>query len=560
MAQIHEVLDSNLHFIIDPLTRVLRIDTEDPDKSNMTVIQYDHNSERVTFEIPRMVDGHDMTLCNVVEVHYLNVSKDGRTQASGAYVVEDLGLKADDENTVVGTWLISGNATQIAGTLNFLVRFVCISGNTPDYVWNSAIYQSIAVSSGLYSGEEIVTEYPDVIAQWEARLIALETNGVPDDRIAEAVSDYLAENPPEVGNVVKTVNGVAPDVNGNVTIEIPEGGSVSDEQIATAVSEYMVKNPIQSGATEEQANQITQNKDDITNLKNDKLDKSGWGADKYLGTDADGNIVEKTAPESSESTNGLTSEQIAALDGLFKIAAYTEDASAAYSAFMTAFGITDEGGGDNSGSGDNEGEEDPEKTLASISAVYTGGSVAVGTSVNDLTGITVTAHYSDGTSEVVTGYTLTGAIAEGSNTITVSYGGKTTTFTVTGVAESGGNETTNILDGATWTFGTLGRLGDGTLKDYGGTSKEYTGFIPLNGATKVVANATGALRQIGYFFAEESADSVVGATVLETTSQFYISANNASYPSPVETEIPSGANYIIIVRASKVTDVTIELI
>jgi hypothetical protein len=60
----------------------------------------------------------------------------------------------------------------------------------------------------------------------------------------------------------------------------------------------------------------------------------------------------------------------------------------------------------------------------------------------------VTAHYSDGTSETVTGYTLSGTIAEGSNTVTVSYGGKTTTFTVTGVAESGGEETTvvNLFD------------------------------------------------------------------------------------------------------------------
>ncbi len=83
--------------------------------------------------------------------------------------------------------------------------------------------------------------------------------------------------------------------------------------------------------------------------------------------------------------------------------------------------------------------DEPEKTLSSISATYSGGDVAVGTAVTALTGIVVTAHYSDGTSETVTGYTLSGTIAEGSNTVTVSYGGKTTTFSVTGVAESGGD-------------------------------------------------------------------------------------------------------------------------
>lgn len=81
----------------------------------------------------------------------------------------------------------------------------------------------------------------------------------------------------------------------------------------------------------------------------------------------------------------------------------------------------------------------PEVTLSSISATYSGGDVVVGTEVTDLTGIVVTATYSDGSTATVTGYTLSGEIAEGSNTITVNYGGKTTTFTVVGVAESGGD-------------------------------------------------------------------------------------------------------------------------
>ena len=75
---------------------------------------------------------------------------------------------------------------------------------------------------------------------------------------------------------------------------------------------------------------------------------------------------------------------------------------------------------------------DPAVTLTSISATYTGGDVTTGTAVTDLTGITVTATYSDGSTATVTGYTLSGDIVEGENTITVSYGGLTTTFTVSG--------------------------------------------------------------------------------------------------------------------------------
>ena len=82
--------------------------------------------------------------------------------------------------------------------------------------------------------------------------------------------------------------------------------------------------------------------------------------------------------------------------------------------------------------------------LTDISVTYSGGSVSAGTSVSSLTDIVVTAHYSDGSSETVTGYTLSGDIIEGTNTITVTYGDKTTTFIVTGVIESGGDEGTLI--------------------------------------------------------------------------------------------------------------------
>lgn len=43
---------------------------------------------------------------------------------------------------------------------------------------------------------------------------------VSDEQIAQAVEDYMAENPVEVGDVVKSVNGVTPDENGNVVIEV----------------------------------------------------------------------------------------------------------------------------------------------------------------------------------------------------------------------------------------------------------------------------------------------------------------------------------------------------
>lgn len=76
---------------------------------------------------------------------------------------------------------------------------------------------------------------------------------------------------------------------------------------------------------------------------------------------------------------------------------------------------------------------EPEVELSSISASYTGGQVVVGTSISSLGNLTVTAWYTNDTSEVITDYTMTeGNIVEGENIIEVAYQGKTATFKVTG--------------------------------------------------------------------------------------------------------------------------------
>jgi hypothetical protein len=73
--------------------------------------------------------------------------------------------------------------------------------------------------------------------------------------------------------------------------------------------------------------------------------------------------------------------------------------------------------------------------LSSISAVYTqGGTVYTTDTLDSLKAdLVVTAHYSDSSTAIVPAadYALSGALTEGTSTITVSYGGKTTTFNVT---------------------------------------------------------------------------------------------------------------------------------
>lgn len=192
---------------------------------------------------------------------------------------------------------------------------------------------------------------------------------------------------------------------------------------------------------------------------------------------------------------GLTSAQISALDGMFKIASFTADPTEAYAAFKTAFGITD--------SGEEEPDEpdvpvippdepdepdEPEVTLTSISVTYSGRDVTAGTAVDDLTGIIVTSSYSDGTTKTVTEYTLSGTIAEGSNTITVSYGGMTATFTVTGTSTGTTDDyAVHNFSDYSWTNGGILNKNNG-VQTYSNYS--YSEYIPCEAGVFYETNAT----------------------------------------------------------------------
>lgn len=168
MSHTHPIVDSDLHFTINSTDRTI---TNASNK--VKLIQYDHNSERFTFECPRFIEGHDMSLCNSVKVLYINLDKSTREEACGVYLVDDLTTESDESNTIKFSWLISRNATEHVGTLSFLIQFACMSeeGNT-EYVWHTDIYKGIKIVTGMESGEAIIEEYPDILEQWKNDILA----------------------------------------------------------------------------------------------------------------------------------------------------------------------------------------------------------------------------------------------------------------------------------------------------------------------------------------------------------------------------------------------------
>lgn len=174
MAHTHDVIDYDKHFVIDPVTRQI-----DNKSGKIVLMQNDHNSERFTFEIPRYVEGHDMTLANVVQVHYNNISSNRRYQNSDIYPITDIEAVEPDPSiddaveTCIGSWLISMNATTFDGSLEFIVRFACVdSKGTIEYQWFSNIYSLIQVDKGIYN-IDVVSNYDDkdILAQWKQEIL-----------------------------------------------------------------------------------------------------------------------------------------------------------------------------------------------------------------------------------------------------------------------------------------------------------------------------------------------------------------------------------------------------
>lgn len=183
----HPIIDTDRYFTIDPYSKAVTYESD----AKLHLAQFDHNSERFTFGIPRYVEGHDMSLCNTVRVHYTNVGSKGSN--SDVYDVMDLQVDPEDSEFVICSWLISRNATMFSGMLNFVVQYACTKDDVVEYSWNTALFSNVKILDSMNNAELIAEEYSDVLQQWFTRLeeagISLDpTNAVKAVENAQAVA------------------------------------------------------------------------------------------------------------------------------------------------------------------------------------------------------------------------------------------------------------------------------------------------------------------------------------------------------------------------------------
>lgn len=226
------VQDTNGYFVINDVTRVITVGID----RNVTLGQFDHNSQRFTFKISRYVDGHDMSECTKVEIHYINIGVGSTERNKGLYEVTDLRVDPDDPDYVLCSWLVSQNATKLAGTLNFLVHYACMDGDIVEYSWHSGIYKGIKVGDGINNTAEIIEQYVDVLEEWKLDLVNTGTISVTNINSARdaALSDITG-----VKEQVETARDEAIErINKTATTKIDDARDSAIQEIDNAKTEY----------------------------------------------------------------------------------------------------------------------------------------------------------------------------------------------------------------------------------------------------------------------------------------------------------------------------------
>lgn len=224
MSTHNRIADEGIKFQVVPSTRKIII----PTSYNVLGAVGDHNSEQITFQCPKTIDGHDVVNCSDHYVIWKNAK--GETGRSEISVIT-----TDDNNLYLG-WTISSDITAAEGYVDFSLHFEDIVANGwTAYKWSTAVCtECLVLESITYSGESDTPVIPDGYVRPSGTL-DVTTNGEHD------VFGYAAAN---VAVPVPTLHPITISKNG--TYE-PDDGYGYSKAIVNVQPELQEKTVDENG-------------------------------------------------------------------------------------------------------------------------------------------------------------------------------------------------------------------------------------------------------------------------------------------------------------------------
>lgn len=211
MLHEHNIIDNDVHFIISDTGEInLLSDNKD---SIIYIQQFLHLSESFTFEAPRYIEGHDMSLSNIVNIHFTNIDSKTKEESKDIYPVDGLKVDEQDENKIIFTCKLKDTCTRYVGLLKFSIIFECYEDDVVIYRWPTDIFSKIMIRRTNYNSESIVIEHSDIISeiQNEIKNIKSEFNNIGKSSIPDwnqndsTAADYVKNRPFYTSDSVETV-------------------------------------------------------------------------------------------------------------------------------------------------------------------------------------------------------------------------------------------------------------------------------------------------------------------------------------------------------------------
>lgn len=225
-------------FVINADERTIAI----PEQFKFLSVQYDHRAETVYFEIDRYFDDEDLSKHTCV-VQYIN--NDGKGTSEGIYAVKTMDVNTID-NKIIFEWTILADATQLAGTIMFAVRFYSMNEDGVfTYNFNtlpaeSSILESINVDEPTFGNI-----YAPEVQEWFNKINQAATNA--NDAVDKA-QKIKEETQTIKDSVITETNKIKDNAQTIVDDAIKSFGKFADFYIednvlcANTINEYGVEN------------------------------------------------------------------------------------------------------------------------------------------------------------------------------------------------------------------------------------------------------------------------------------------------------------------------------